>query len=861
MDVGAGGGAVPLEALLAEREWVTRLARHLVSDRADADDLVQQTWLRSLRHPPRTGGSLRGWLRTVLRNEARQARRSATRRDAREAAWRPRDVPGPDEVVARAEEQRRVAQAVLDLDEPYRSTLLLRFYDELTPQEIAARTTTPIETVRTRTRRGLARLRSRLDASHGGGGSAWGLALLPLAGWTREDVLPIADPAVEGASAGAAQGGLVMAVANAFTKTASAVVVLALAALGGWLVLDRGDVERTEPAPRDETARTASKSSRNATRARVRGTPAAEPGTDPPSADATARRDDVDEAGGTPPDAPPDLVAGPDGISARVTTAGGQAVAGARVRVIRLSRLPTPGEALPEPSREGSTDEHGRFAIGGFAASDRYLVVRLEVPGYLQSDTWLGPGTQGMAITLVRAAPLGGAVVDKESGVGIEGVRLLGRPAGAAVGTAPAFTATTDASGRFAVDVAAGSYWLELGPLYALAGAGAGFVPRRLDDVASGTTDQRIELTRGLSITGTILDAAGRPVTTPVQLRVASTQQQRQDFLAQRVGSCRSEDGSFAVHGLPAGRYDLSFVPATTDAAVVRDVVRDVVAAAVLRDVPAGSAGLTVTLGEGKPLSGRLVDDQDQPVTGKGFIHVVPVGAQIGGPGWVSVHADEAGQFTTGPLEEGRAYEVHAVAFPGHLDAAVKGVFPGSTPVVVVLPRAASIAGTVVGEDGKPVGAGVPLRAVAEAAGAASVGFGSTDEAGRFRVDGLAPGLFTVAAGGPQSEFYSAVPARGVSSATTDLVVRVRRGVELSGRLVDLAGRPLRTEYLEAHSIDSPDANPAWTRVDDEQGGFTLRGLPPGKVRLRCRRGATLVGVEAEVAVPAAGVVITVPSE
>jgi len=79
----------------------------------------------------------------------------------------------------------RVFRAVLELDEPYRSTLLHRYLDELSAAEIARREEIPGDTVRSRIRRGLAILRQRFDAEHGGNRGAWmtllGLPLRPSA--------------------------------------------------------------------------------------------------------------------------------------------------------------------------------------------------------------------------------------------------------------------------------------------------------------------------------------------------------------------------------------------------------------------------------------------------------------------------------------------------------------------------------------------------------------------------------------------------------------------------------------------------------------------------------------------------------
>src|SRR5262245_2004586 len=76
---------------------------------------------------------------------------------------------------------RRVVSSVLALEEPYRDVVLLRFFEDLPPREVARRLGVPTETVRTRTRRALDRLRERLDAEHGGDRAAWSAALAPVA--------------------------------------------------------------------------------------------------------------------------------------------------------------------------------------------------------------------------------------------------------------------------------------------------------------------------------------------------------------------------------------------------------------------------------------------------------------------------------------------------------------------------------------------------------------------------------------------------------------------------------------------------------------------------------------------------------
>ncbi len=169
-------------ALLADADFVRALARTLIRDAGRAEDLEQETWVAVLEHPPGSAEAPRGWLLTVLRNFARRFARADARRARRErAAAHPEAVPSTHEIVAREEARSRVVDAVLALEEPYRSAVILRFYEDLPPRAIAKRLAVPVETARTRLKRGLARLRARLDREWGGDRPAWCAALAPFA--------------------------------------------------------------------------------------------------------------------------------------------------------------------------------------------------------------------------------------------------------------------------------------------------------------------------------------------------------------------------------------------------------------------------------------------------------------------------------------------------------------------------------------------------------------------------------------------------------------------------------------------------------------------------------------------------------
>ena len=144
------------ELLVAHGEWLRRLATFLLHDATEVDDLVQETWEATLRSPPDPARPIRPWLSQVLRNAVRSSRRATARRTAREvAAASPSDLEPADAVLARLQLQERIARLMLELEEPYRTTLVLRFYDGHDGAEIARLCAVAPGTVRWRISEGL----------------------------------------------------------------------------------------------------------------------------------------------------------------------------------------------------------------------------------------------------------------------------------------------------------------------------------------------------------------------------------------------------------------------------------------------------------------------------------------------------------------------------------------------------------------------------------------------------------------------------------------------------------------------------------------------------------------------------------
>ncbi|HEX6883199.1 MAG TPA: sigma-70 family RNA polymerase sigma factor [Planctomycetota bacterium] len=162
-------------------ERLRALARRLIADPDLGEDVVQEAWLAALRRPPAARVDLGAWLAGAVRNLASRVRlREVGRREVEQRAARAEAQEGPDEAVTRAELLQRLGQAVMALDEPCRSAVILRHFEQLDPAEIARRQGCTREAARQRVARGLAQLRRRLDAEHGGR-ERWCVLLAPLA--------------------------------------------------------------------------------------------------------------------------------------------------------------------------------------------------------------------------------------------------------------------------------------------------------------------------------------------------------------------------------------------------------------------------------------------------------------------------------------------------------------------------------------------------------------------------------------------------------------------------------------------------------------------------------------------------------
>jgi RNA polymerase sigma-70 factor (ECF subfamily) len=164
--------------VLVEREStaVVRACYRVLGDLHEAEDVAQEAFVSAYRSLGtwRADGPFGAWLsRIAVRLAVRQLakRRAVAWLPATEvvagadtvAALPASPIGQPEHVALRAERASATRRAVADLAEPYREVVSLRFFAEQSLEEIARVTGRPLPTIKTQLRRGLLRLRDRVD--------------------------------------------------------------------------------------------------------------------------------------------------------------------------------------------------------------------------------------------------------------------------------------------------------------------------------------------------------------------------------------------------------------------------------------------------------------------------------------------------------------------------------------------------------------------------------------------------------------------------------------------------------------------------------------------------------------------------
>lgn len=873
-------GAIDPEELLEHVEWLRRLASALV--REDAADLAHETAIVALTDPPGEPGPIKPWLAGVARNLARMRARTGGRREARElaASLEPAPaVPSPEALVERMQTQQLVARLVLELDEPFRQTLLLRYYEGLSAADIARQLDIPAGTVRYRLSEATARLRAQLDAHHGDR-RRWVALLAPLASKTTAAT----------ATTTTIVGALIMK-----TKLIAAVAVLVVLAL---VVAQKAGLFAGTAKPSDAKATAGASAAATppppAGSARAltpTGAVASDEGgpvlyDDEPRGTLRLEGQVVDEAEKPVAGAkvaidsypPRVVVAGDDGSFAldgligrpyRLEAHAGKTFGAIDVRVTATSepvilRLHPAGSialevraaATDKPVAGADVEVRSTIVWAGKTAADGTLTldgvgetymtqIVVRAPGFapaaLRLPTTGDPKVpQRQTVRLVAGAPVTGRVVDP-NGKPIAGARVL------AVDVTQPFpvvdarrdAVVTDAKGAFRFDaVAAGT--IRFTADHAAHAPGSS-VPYVLD----GTRPRQVEvkLAPGASLAGTVKDPAGKPVA-GAEVRVVARGGLEWRYARQAVTDA---SGGFALGGLP--RRALEVV-------AIGDGTASVITPAPLDQKT--KLTLTLTLDVAGAIAGTVVDEAGKEIP-EAQVMVEPVwrGAAGEREAWQvrripAVLADGGGAFRVGALPAGD-YVVRA-ARPGSAPDSLwlRAGAPaktGDTALRIVLPPDGKLTGKVLFADGTAP----PLFTIAVGP-TRPIPVNAKD--GTFSVD--APGgVFNLVIEGPALE-PTTVPAVEVAGGARDLgTITVKKGRSISGRVLGLDGAPVAGAQVAAGGIltgggtelyiedESPGAKATTTDAD---GRFVLNGY--GHASMALVAGKPEVGRSRSVRIP-----------
>jgi len=488
-------------------------------------------------------------------------------------------------------------------------------------------------------------------------------------------------------------------------------------------------------------------------------------------------------------------------VEGRVVDPDDRPVAGARIRAVPQGS--GWGNRRNQPF-EGTTDAAGHFAFGDLRRGERVSLLA-EKPGYAkgQLEGVEVPTEEPVEIVLEPAARVSGTVKDPE-GRPVEGARVAvdvsgGRGWGLSRSSDPT---RTDAEGRFTLaDVPPGDVTLQADAEGYLRD---GLLHLRVEPGAR-VEDVEITLTPGATVLGRVVGPDGEPLP---EARVSLLEEARRFGFG---GSARTDgDGRYRLEGVPPGARTFAAVHESHPRAT-RDL-----------EVRSGENRLDFRLPTGQEVSGRVADASGRPVSAA----TVWLAGMSRGESRNEVSASD-GSFHFSGVADGR-YRLQA-RHPEHGETAleepleVQGA-PRSGLELRFQGRGV-IRGQVVGL-GLDDLAGIDVRAFSSEGGTS---WARPDFEGRFRLEGLSPGTWTLLAFSPRGRQISEEVELPEAAPEADVVLEFRSGFTLTGQVL-VGSEPLSQGSVNVHL---PGGTAGGFNNLDHQGRFRIEGLEEGTYQLR----------------------------
>jgi protocatechuate 3,4-dioxygenase beta subunit len=526
-----------------------------------------------------------------------------------------------------------------------------------------------------------------------------------------------------------------------------------------------------------------------------------------------------------------------------VVNAEGKPLAGALIEALAGGAGGDAEAALADRKRSGPD---GRFELRRLAGGKLYEV-RATQPGFFPATLEMSTPERArplppLRLVLAPARPATGTVIDDKNRP-LVGVRVVLRRSAAASQPEP---------GRFRVPSAkergVGEAWTDAQGRFTLAEPPAsevdvlvahpGFVPalqrRRQMPPGTGPWDLgKVVLRPGVTLSGRVLDKAGRPVEGAEIHRfdgMAPVERLEISLRHEKPITKTGADGRFTLGELPAGKPIHLFVTAEGSLP------------ATVQGLRPPTANLVIRLQPGARLAGRVVDENDEPVAEAGVRLVWQArleGRPVGDSVYRDATTDSTGRFEIRDSPAG-VVQVTASARgfmePSPFEWTVPS--PPGAELAIRLRRGVVLQGQIKTTRGEPV-----ERALVTVGNAG----GRSDADGFYRVEGAAPGPAVAELFHPR--FRRQQRQVTLEAGGTTLDFELEGGWRISGRVVDEDGAPVSAARV---TVETPERNRSYRTYQARStldGRFEIDSVAPGPY---------LAGAEAEGFAPADGTPLTV---